>query len=495
MLGVKEIHRLQAEYSISDGTFKDAEIGYEAYLGECRTWVRSSLPSDYHELESDVKTNKLQSLTNDFVTKHPSKVRGYITSEGLSDVVRLADDLWDSMSGVSILRHGLDDPTVDEIQINDKNTIFVSRSGVLMPYTDSAGRTLKFHDNDEIHIVLSQLIDDKTGNKPQFTDGRPLLNAKTALHQYRVNAVHHTANSRYKDPYDFPVTTVTLRKFKETKLEIADMIKYGALVPEMGRLLSLLGVAELKMFFVGPTNSGKTTLLNSTALNIPYSKRIIMIQNPTEISFMERDSEGRNKRNVVHHEVVDKGDSNDRYSASMENLISNSYRESPEVIIIGEMRAAKEFYQAQRLMRGGHKIMGTFHAEDALDAIGRYATEISSLGGMSYNEAVKLVSETVNIVVSQYRFPDGRRRVMEITEVLGTDSEGKVLINKLFEYEMSGEMRKNEFGLTEVLGDFKQVGVLSDKTVRSLYKAGISKDDLIEFTDDKNVGRSLSKVV
>jgi pilus assembly protein CpaF len=238
-------------------------------------------------------------------------------------------------------------------------------------------------------------------------------------------------------------------------------------------LLEILGTAELKLFCVGPTGSGKTTLLNIIANTIPHDKRIILVQNPTEISFMERDVNGRNIRNVVHWEVVN--------AVAMEALISNTLRATPEVILIGEAREGAEFFQIQRAMRTGHKVLGTFHAEDATDGVGRFATELSSIGGTSYMESVRLVADTIDIIISQFKFPDGRRRIMEISEIDGVDEKGDVRVNTLFEFKLSGETRTNEHGLTEVLGDFVQVGTMSERIQKMFFKAGINKSQIAEF--------------
>lgn len=484
MLTIKDIYKIQSDYNVADGSFREAEISFEDYMTQCRIFLTSNLPDDYTkgDWDSDKKQQFLLNLSAQFVDKHPVRVKGYVSAEGIIDRTLLLEDVSDSVTGVSILKEALDDPEVDEIQINDKNTIYVSKGGVLVPYVDSKGRVLQFFSNDEIHIVLNKLIDDSTGNIPQFTEGLPILNAKTAKHQFRVNAVHYSANTMDKPPSNFPITTVVIRKFKEVKLTVDDLIKYEAVTPKMGRLLDLLGKAELKLFCVGPTGSGKTTLLNIIANTIPYDKRIILIQNPTEISFMERDEYGRNLRNVVHWEVRDTGDDS-KSVATMPNLVSNALRATPEVIIVGEARLPEEFAQMHRAMKTGHKVLSTYHADDELDAIGRFATELSSVSGASYSEAVRLVADTVNIVISQFRFPDGRRRVMGISEILGANPDGSPNINQLFRFDMSGETRINQNGLTEVLGQFKQVGTLSERTQLSFFKAGVNKSRIAEFLE------------
>ena len=180
---------------------------------------------------------------------------------------------------------------------------------------------------------------------------------------------------------------------------------------------------ESHSLIIGTTGSGKTTLLRIIASTVPKNKRMILIQNPTEISFFEKDAYGRNTRNVVHWEVVQSADDSKNTSASMANLISNSLRATPEVVLIGEAREPEEFQQIQRAMRTGHKTLGTFHAEDAKDAIGRFASEIS--GGNSYIESVRMVADSIDIIISQFKFENGERKVMEISEVLGTDKDGE----------------------------------------------------------------------
>ena len=483
MITLKEVYKIQSEYGVADASFKDSEISFEDYLAQCRVFISKNLPEEYTKGNWDTqkKTDTLISITSLFVDKHKVNVKGYVSQEGILDTQLLLEDLCDSVTGEAIIKDALADPEVDEIQINDKNTIFVIRQGIPEYYTDTKGRVMQFSNNDEIHTLLNKLIDDGTGNLPQFTDGVPLLNAKTAKHQYRINAVHHVANTMDKPPFNYPITTVVIRKFKESHLEINDLVRGGACTEQMGRLLMLLGRAELKLFCVGPTGSGKTTLLRIIASTVPKNKRMILIQNPTEISFFEKDAYGRNTRNVVHWEVVQSADEDKNTSASMENLISNSLRATPEVILIGEAREPGEFQQIQRAMRTGHKTLGTFHAEDARDAIGRFASEIG--GGNNYFECVRMVADSIDIIISQFKFENGERKVMEISEILGTDKDGEPIVHTLFKYNFTGKMAKDANGRVKVLGEFKQENYMSDKLKNSLFKVGIPYEQIAEFCD------------
>lgn len=477
MLTVKGVHKLQTDYSVAEGRFFGDEIAFGEYLNQCRVYVRKNLPANYSEWESKKKKEHLKSIVSDFTSRHKVKVTGYVTKEGVIESDILLENLIDAVTGYSVLKEALEDPEVDEIQINDKYTIFVSKGGVLVPYVNKRGKPMQFTEDEDIRMVLNLLVNDGTGNTPQFTSGKPIMNEKTAEHQYRINAVHPVANTRDKAPNNWEITTVTLRKFKEVKLMIEDLVRTGACTEKMGRLMLLLGQADLKLFCVGPTGSGKTTLLNIIAGTNPKDKRMILIQNPAEITFFERDKYNRNIRNVVHWEVCD--------AVNMAGFITNSLRATPEVILLGEMREEDEFFQANRAMRTGHKVLGTFHAEGAEDGVGRFATEIGSVNsGNSYVENIRLVAGVIDIIIAQYKYPDGRRRITEITEILGADEHGNIEANCLFKFELSGKVRVNSSGLKEVLGEFKQLGVMSKRLQEAMFKAAIDIDTIQEFVDE-----------
>ena len=485
MLDIKSVYELQSKYGVADGSFRDDEITLDEYVTQCRLFITANLPAEYLTggWDDEKKSSIQRAIVSDFVSRHKVKVEGYVNEAGVLNTEKLLDDLLDIISGVYIIKEPLNDEEVDEIQINDKNTIFVVRKGVTVPFVDRFGRVLKFSSNDEIHTLINKLIDDGTGNIPQFTEGMPLLNSKTAKHQYRVNAVHYSANTMDKPPLNFPITTVVIRKFKEDTLELSDLIRNGACDEKMGRLIDKLGRADIKLFCVGPTSSGKTTLLRIIASRIPFRKRIIMIQNPTEISFFERDAYGRNKRNVVHWEVHESKDGNEKNSASMSKLISNSLRATPDVILIGEMREPEEFFQGSRALNMGHKLLSSYHSESVEDGVERFAGELSSNGGMTRTEALRSICKSLDIIIAQHKFDDGTRRIMEIGEVLGVNKDGDPNINILFKFQMNGKVEELGNNMRKVLGDFVQVNPISDKLRDKLYKAGYTYGEIEEFIE------------
>ena len=238
----------------------------------------------------------------------------------------------------------------------------------------------------------------------------------------------------------------------------------------------------MKTFFVGPTGSGKTTLLRVVASTIPKKKRMILSQNPTEITFFERDAYGRNTRNVVHWEVMPNADENSKKSATLPNLTGNALRATPEIVILGEARFAREFEEMIRAMLTGHIVLGTFHAHDANDGMERVADEIKG----DYMTSLRKVCKAIDVIVAPHKFENGERKILEISEIEGVDSEGYPKINTLFEFEMTGEEKFDEEGKPIVDGEFKQTGYLSKKAQKNLLKSMIPRKDFEEFCKPKD---------
>lgn len=481
-LTLNDVRTLQSTREFSESFGSDSGIPYDEYLRECRNFISMNIKVDLTSTVDSAAAVKARlsqrySLISEFIEKRRVLVREYIKSDGLMDKQALTTALIDDITGVGILREAFENEDIDEIQINDPFSIFVVERGVMKPYMDKHGKYYSFGNDEEVQLLIARLTDDGTGNAPQFTAGNPILNASSAKERYRINAVHNVANARDVAPNDFPGSSVVIRKFKKSHLVMGDLIRTGSVTEKEAQFIHLLGKAGLKVFCVGPTGSGKTTLLNIIGNDLPMNKRVVLVQNPTEITLFDRDKK-RNRRNVLHWEVSDFSNKEDGVSATMPNEISNTLRVTPDIIIVGEARTKAEFEQIMRELKMGQPVLGTFHAEGAEDGAERFAEELDG-GSM---QSLRKVAKNLDIIIAQYRFPDGTRRVMEVSELRGLKSDGNVDVNTLFRYKLTGEVRINPLnGLDSPVGIHEQVGKISERLVDSFYKNGVSKQALSPF--------------
>lgn len=488
MISLNDIYMAQQRFGVTQQISDKEIVSYALYLSGCRNFVSDRTPHEYYNWDRHRQISFSENLIIQYVTNNEKEVEGFVTDNGELLVTDLIDRLRTDIVDFGILRKALDDDDVQEIQINDYKTIWVVKHGKTMLYTDDNGKPYQFVSDEELHATIDRLVfNNKSGAQAaRMTTENPLLNTRTATKGFRLSGVNHSAvTPDMKVGFDFPVTTITIRKYSPSRLTFEDFVELGSMTEEMAEFLRICGSSNIKLACVGPTSSGKTTLLNAIVWEIPRDQRLILVQNPTEIMVYERAEEnGVNLRNTVHWEASDLSPEaqKDPTTPSMANFIAHTLRNTPDVIIPGEVRTPEEFFQMNRALKTGHRVLTTFHASNAADAIERMATELATLGG-SIQDYVSSLVRSIDIIVAQIKFPDGRRRVSSIEELTGgIDANGKAESRVLFKFELSGVTDKDEHGnIINVHGEFKHISPISDELVQRFYQSGVSKEELLPF--------------
>lgn len=486
MLGLTNIFKAQSKFGISSTISLNEQVTYEVYLAGCRHSLTDKTPKDYYSWDRKRQSDFTDNLIISYVRNNVKDVEGYLDENGDVKTDELIDRLRTDIVDFGILRNALEDEKVQEIQINDFKTIWVIKGGKAELYVDEAGKPYQFISDDELHSTIDRMIYNPQGNIPRMTYTAPLLNTRTAQRGYRLSAVNSTAiTPDSKVGFDFPCTSVTIRKYAPSMLTFADFEKFGSIAPEMSEFLRLCGRADTRLICVGPTSSGKTTLLNAVVWEIPRDNRILLIQNPTEIMIYERSEEtGANMRNALHWEAVDVDArmKDDPSSPSMANMIAHTLRNTPDVIVPGEVRTPAEFFQMNRALKTGHRVLSTMHAYDGGDAVSRIATELATLGG-SVQDYASSIASSLDIAVSQRKLADGTRHVMSIEEYTGRIKEdGTAETSVLFRFKLTGQVDKDENGnIKKIHGYFEQVNPISEGLIQKFFTAGISRDELKDY--------------
>jgi pilus assembly protein CpaF len=301
----------------------------------------------------------------------------------------------------------LDDPTVSEILVNGAHEIFVERKGKLE-------RTpLQFTDEDALRAAVNSIAQ-SVGRRINFEE--PRLDARLPDGS-RIAAVI--------PPCSLKGTTLSIRKFTQSKVSLADYIRMGAMTEDAARFMDICMFLGKNIIVSGGTGSGKTTLLTLLCSRIPKGQRIICIEDSNELKI--------DYEHVVFFETR-MADAQGKNEVTIRDLVKSSLRLRPDRIIVGEVRSA-EAMELINAMNTGHKgCLGTVHANSPEDAIVRL--EALAQGGdakISEKALRSQVASAVDLIIQISRYSDGSRRVAAISEVLGFNPDGSYQVVPLFQ--------------------------------------------------------------
>jgi pilus assembly protein CpaF len=266
--------------------------------------------------------------------------------------------------------------------------------------------------------------------------------------------------------------TIAIRKFAKERLEIKDLINYGSLNQVMADYLQACVVSKLNIVVSGGTGSGKTTLLNVLSSFIPEKDRIITIEDAAELSL--------NQRHVVRLETKTPSHEGDSV-VTIRNLLINSLRMRPDRIVVGECRGGEALDMLQAMNTGHDGSMTTIHANSPRDSLSRLETLVLMAGmDLPIQTVRKQIASAINLVVQLSRMRDGTRKIIQVTEIAGTEGD-TIVMQDLFKFVDQGE--KNG----KVLGEFEPGGLRSQYTDRlKIYGFNLSPKTFMKTMPSTN---------
>jgi pilus assembly protein CpaF len=363
------------------------------------------------------------------------EVRAYLTdyvrTERLSlnqrELQAFAEDIVDEMTGFGPIEPLLKDPTVNDILINTHKSCFVERFGKLEETT--------VHFKDEAHLmrIVQKIV---AGVGRRVDESSPTVDARLPDGS-RVNvAIRPIA-------VDGPL--VSIRKFSKKPFSMDRLIEMDALRAAMADLLRAAVRGRISMIISGGTGSGKTTMLNALSNYIPAEERIITIEDAAELQ-LQLPHVGRMETRPPNTEG--KGEIRQR------ELVKNALRMRPDRIIVGECRGEEAFDMLQAMNTGHEGSMTTVHANTPRDAIKRLE-QMVSMAGMSMTplSTRSQIASAVRLLIQLQRLPDGRRRIVSISEITGMEGE-VVQMHEVFRFNKE---HTDEQG--NIHGSYKATGI------------------------------------
>lgn len=469
----------------ADGFQTDTK-SIDAVINECRKQIEEKSDT-YRDLAPDKKRETIKRIIIDYVMNAKPLVVGYMDSEGRPDTVKLVDKLVEDITNYGILTAAMLDDNIFEIRCNGKE-LKVEKSGHVVDLTDKDGNIISFDSPEQQEIIMRKFLGDT-----RLTPKDALISTRT-LEGYRIAAVHSSAISPDpNDPTADQYHAFVLRKFKKTKMNLSDIVKYHTLSDNMARFLQLCTAGGLTFITVGPTASGKTTTNNAILQSVPPTLRTVLLQNPSEIDLRFKDAKGRVYNDVIHLEArdIENPSPND---PTMKNLMDQTLRFSPQLVSLGEIRTNEEFAQALKILEAGHPLNTTYHAESDDGAISRFLTAyLATSVGEPASLALRTLTSLLNVIIVQKILKDGSRRIIQISEVVGVDpaDENRPLLNEIYRYDITGDPEYDAQGnVKKIHGVHKRVGKLSPKAIHKFQLEGVAAsryDFLVRDVDESEV--------
>ena len=322
----------------------------------------------------------------------------------VTDPVRVVGELVARVSGFGALQPYLDDPTVEEIWVNEPTRVFVARNG-------RHELTNTILTREEVLELVERMLK-QSGRRLDLSS--PFVDARLP-EGHRLHVVLEGISS------DF--SAVNIRKFVVRASRLAELVELGSLTEQAARFLEAVVLAGLNIVVAGGTQAGKTTMLNCLAAAIPGSDRIVSAEEVRELKVPHPDWVAMETRQAGLEGTGE---------VTLRDLVRESLRMRPTRVIVGEVRSA-EALDLLLALNSGLPGMATLHANSAREALVKLCT-LPMLAGenISSRFVVPTVAASVDLIVHLGMGHDGVRRVNEIVAVPGRVEQDVIETEPLF---------------------------------------------------------------
>lgn len=285
----------------------------------------------------------------------------------------------------------LADESVTEIMVNGPKHVYIEREGRIEP----AG--VEFVDDGAVEaaaIHIAQFVGRRVSREQPILDGR--LPAG-----HRVSVV--------LPPISGTGATITIRKFSPAPRDPAFLLESDAITAEAWSFLERAIRDHANILISGGTGTGKTTVLGALASTFERSERVIVLEDTRELQL--------GCPHVVRLEARP-ADRHGRGAVTIRDLFVASLRMRPDRLIVGEVRGPEALDMIQAMTSGHRGSLSTLHANSPYDACHRLETMALLAGLKLAPDALRRqIGSAIDLIVQLARGHDGRRRVVDISEI------------------------------------------------------------------------------
>jgi pilus assembly protein CpaF len=342
---------------------------------------------------------------------------------------RLRAAIFAAIYGAGELQELLEDDTVENIDINGFDEVWVRYAG---------GEKRRWRpvaaSNEHLISIVANLGSYAGMNARPFSPATPELDVR--LHDgSRLSAIMSATESpsvsirRNRYPQMFLRPDLAKAAGRPGGEVLPDLVTLGTVSAELADFLSAAVRARCNIVIGGATDAGKTTLLRALVNCIDPMERLITVERALEL--------GLGRHRELHCDVREMEevlpDAEGKGGVSIAALVRRTRRMNPDRVIVGEVLGPEVVEMLSAMAQGNDGSLSTIHARDAVEVFARIATYAQQHENLVFDVSHSLMAGAIDFVVFVEKNPlmGGRRCVSEVLEV-GGFHDGRVARSSIF---------------------------------------------------------------
>ena len=270
----------------------------------------------------------------------------------------------------------------------------------------------------DIFIVAGLPVTWRANGKIHHIDGEKLMPVRTESYVQEIYALAGERSMERLQKYgddDFSFAVGGLSRFRVNAYKqrgslsaVVRVITFDLPDPEdidiPSRIIEFGKLSKGLVLVTGPAGSGKSTTLACIVneINNTQEKHIITLEDPIEYLH-------RHNRSIVSQREINLD------TESYVTALRASLRQSPDVILLGEMRDYETIEVAMTAAETGHLVISTLHTIGAANTIDRI---IDVFPANQQRQIAVQLSMVLQAVVSQQLVPDTEERLVPAFEIM-----------------------------------------------------------------------------
>ena len=260
----------------------------------------------------------------------------------------------DSLFGMGRLQSLIDDPRIENIDVNGCDRVWVTYADGAKVMVDPVAES----DSELIELIRSVAARFSLSER-RFDTARPELDLRLPDGS-RLSALMSVSVR----------PSVSIRRHRLVDLSIEDLVRLRMVDPDVASLLASAVRSRRNIIVAGAMNSGKTTLLRALASVIPPHERIVTIEQAFELSL---DGDVGRHPDIVCLEARPSNLEGEG-EITVADLVRRALRMNADRVIVGEVLGSEVLPMLNAMSQGRAGSMCTIHADSSAGVFRRIAS-------------------------------------------------------------------------------------------------------------------------